>query len=262
MGDNILEARGVSISFGGVQAVKDVSFEVPRGVIFGIIGPNGAGKTTLLNGISGLVPLSAGHIEFEGQRISGTKKPHQIARLGIGRTFQVARPFDGLTVRENIAVGAVFAGKVGGRKHAEVWSLVDEVMEFVGNADKQDSLVPDLPVAQRKRVELGRAVAIRPKLLLLDEVMAGLNQREVESVMEMVRRIRDRGTTIILIEHIMKAVMGLCDTVMVLRSGQRICVGTPSMVCADDQVIAAYLGDRYAKRKADIGELEQGHAQS
>ena len=255
MGEYLLEGQGVCISFGGVQAVKDVSFGVPEGTIYGIIGPNGAGKTTLLNGISGLVPLSDGQILFEGQRISGAKKPHQIARLGIGRTFQVARPFDGLTVRENIAVGAVFAGKVSGRKPAEVWSLVDEVMEFVGNTDKQDSLVPELPVAQRKRVELGRALAIRPKLLLLDEVMAGLNQREIESVMEMVRQIRDRGTTIIMIEHIMKAVMGLCDTVMVLRGGQRICVGNPAEVCSDDQVIAAYLGDRYAKQQADaVGE--------
>ena len=252
MSDYVLEGRGVSISFGGVQAVKDVSFGVPAGAIYGIIGPNGAGKTTLLNGISGLVSLSAGQILFEGRRISGVKKPHQIARLGIGRTFQVARPFDGLTVRENITVGAVFAGKGGRRKSIEVWSVVDEVMEFVGNTDKQDSLVPDLPVAQRKRVELARAMAIRPKLLLLDEVMAGLNQREIESVMEMVRQIRDRGTTIVMIEHIMKAVMGLCDTVMVLRSGQRICVGTPGEVCSDDQVIAAYLGDRYAKQKAGI----------
>jgi branched-chain amino acid transport system ATP-binding protein len=250
--DYVLEGRGVSISFGGVQAVKDVSFGVPQGVIFGIIGPNGAGKTTLLNGISGLVSLSAGEILFEGQRISGVKKPHQIARLGIGRTFQVARPFDGLTVRENVAVGAVFAGKGGGLKAGEVWASVDEVLEFVGNADKAYSLVPDLPVAQRKRVELARAMAIHPKLLLLDEVMAGLNHAEVESVMEIVRQIRDRGTTIVMIEHIMKAVMGLCDTVMVLRSGQRICVGTPADVCNDDHVIAAYLGDRYAKLKAGI----------
>jgi branched-chain amino acid transport system ATP-binding protein len=226
-----------------------VTFGVPEGVIYGMIGPNGAGKTTLLNGISGLVPLSAGQIFFQGQRISGVKKPHQIARLGIGRTFQVARPFDGLTARENIAVGAVFAGKHDRRKPSEVWSVVDEVMEFVGNTDKQDCMVPDLPVAQRKRVELARAIAIRPKLLLLDEVMAGLNQREIEAVMDMVRQIRDRGTTIIMIEHIMKAVMGLCDTVMVLRSGRNICVGTPAEVCNDDQVIAAYLGDRYARKQ-------------
>lgn len=259
MSDYVLEGRGVSISFGGVQAVKDVSFGVPEGLIYGIIGPNGAGKTTLLNGISGLVPLSAGQLLFEGQRISGVKKPHQIARLGIGRTFQVARPFDGLTVRENIAVGAVFAGKHGQRKSAEVWSVVDEVMEFVGTTDKQDSLVPDLPVAQRKRVELARAIAMRPKLLLLDEVMAGLNQREIEAVMDMVRQIRARGTTIIMIEHIMKAVMGLCDTVMVLRSGQNICVGTPVEVCQDEQVVAAYLGDRYAKRQQ--GTLGESRAQ-
>jgi branched-chain amino acid transport system ATP-binding protein len=252
MGDYLLEGRGVSIAFGGVQAVRDVDFGVPEGVIYGIIGPNGAGKTTLLNGISGLVALSGGQILYEGRRISGVKKPHQIARLGIGRTFQVARPFDGLTVKENVTVGAVFAGKRG-RKAAEVQSVVEEVMEFVGNKDKADSLVPDLPVAQRKRVELARAIAIQPKLLLLDEVMAGLNQREIEAVMAMVRQIRERGTTIVMIEHIMKAVMGLCDTVMVLRSGENICVGTPGEVCNDDQVIAAYLGDRYVKQRNSIG---------
>jgi branched-chain amino acid transport system ATP-binding protein len=249
MSDYLLEGRGVYISFGGVQAVKDVSFGVPEGVIYGIIGPNGAGKTTLLNGVSGLVSLSRGQILYEGRRISGVKKPHQIARLGIGRTFQVARPFDGLTVRENIAVGAVFGGGHGHRKAAEVWAAVD----------KRNSLVPDLPVAQRKRVELGRAIAMRPRLLLLDEVMAGLNQSEIEAVMDMVRQIRARGTTIIMIEHIMKAVMGLCDTVMVLRSGQNICVGTPAEVCSDDQVIAAYLGDRYAKRQQ--GTLGESRAQ-
>jgi len=252
MGDYLLEGRGVSIAFGGVQAVRDVDFDVPEGVIYGIIGPNGAGKTTLLNGISGLVALSGGQILYEGRRISGVKKPHQIARLGIGRTFQVARPFDGLTVRENITVGAVFAGKRG-RKPAGVQSVVEEVMEFVGNKEKADSLVPDLPVAQRKRVELARAIAIQPRLLLLDEVMAGLNQREIEAVMAMVRQIRERGTTIVMIEHIMKAVMGLCDTVMVLRSGENICVGTPGEVCNDDQVIAAYLGDRYVSQRNSIG---------
>lgn len=254
MEEYLLEGRLVSISFGGVHAVKDVSFGVPEGVIFGIIGPNGAGKTTLLNGISGLVPLSGGEILFQGQRISGVKKPHQIARLGIGRTFQVARPFEGLTVRENIAVGAVFGGKTGGHK-SEVWPLVDEIMDFVGTRDKEDKLVPDLPVAQRKRVELARALALQPRLLLLDEVMAGLNHAEIEAVMDMVRKVRERGTTIVMIEHIMKAVMGLCDTVMVLKNGQNICVGSPDYVCHDEHVISAYLGERFSRRqKETVGE--------
>lgn len=247
-----MQGFGVSISFGGVQAVKDVDFEVRDGEIFGIIGPNGAGKTTLLNGISGLVPLSGGEIHFRGKRISGVKKPHQITRLGIGRTFQVTRPFEGLTVRENVAVGAVFGRPRGGRK-ADVHEVVEAAMRFVGNADKRDALVPDLPVAQRKRVELARALAIEPKLLLLDEVMAGLNQKEIEVVMDMVRRIRERGTTVILIEHIMKVVMGLCDRIMVLNYGERLCCDEPDVVCRNDDVICAYLGQRFTQKRRNGG---------
>lgn len=252
--ETLMQGMGVTIAFDGVQAVKDVDFEVQEGEIYGIIGPNGAGKTTLLNGISGLVPLDEGEIRFEGKRISGVKKPHQITRLGIGRTFQVTRPFQGLTVRENVSVGAVF-GRSRGRRERRIEDVVEDAMEFVGNRDEADTLVPDLPVSQRKRVELARALAVEPKVLLLDEVMAGLNKKEIEVVMEMVLAARERGITVVLIEHIMKVVMGLCDRIMVLNHGERVCCDEPDVVSCNEDVINAYLGHRFTQQQKEKGGL-------
>lgn len=253
MSETILEAKEVTVYFGGLAAVKDVDFDVRKGEILGLIGPNGAGKTTLLNLISGVYPLSKGQIIFKGERISGLQ-PHVIAQKGISRTFQVVKPFPGMTVRENVAVGAMY----GSADHREdvtgAMKRANEIIEFVHLEKAADRRVEEVTLADRKRIELARALAMRPDLLLLDEVMAGLNPTEVESIMQLIRKVRESGVTILVIEHVMKAIMGLCDRVLVLHHGQRIALQTPSEIVNNEQVIKAYLGDRYgAKNQAQGG---------
>jgi branched-chain amino acid transport system ATP-binding protein len=253
----ILEGKGVTKSFGGVKAVKDVSFQVKKGEILGLIGPNGAGKTTLLNCVSGVFPLTAGEMYFKGEKISGLK-PYEITRKGIGRTFQVVKPFHGMTVRENVAIGALF-GKKDEEKASlsEVWEKVDEIMEFVHLADWGNKYTNELTIAYRKRLELARALAMEPELLLLDEVMAGLNPKEIEFTMEIVQQINEKGITVIMIEHVMKAIMGICQRIMVLRWGENIAVGTPEEICNNPMVIEAYLGERYtAAQKANKAKAD------
>jgi branched-chain amino acid transport system ATP-binding protein len=245
--DALLQIRGATRYFGGLAAVKDVTVDVEEGEIFGIIGPNGAGKTTLLNLISGLLSLSSGDIFFRGQSLKG-KRPHQICRLGIARTFQVVKPFQGMTVRENVAIGALFGashGSAAGTRQA--LQAADEILEFVGLGGKANYAVSDITLADRKRVELARALAMRPTLLLLDEVMAGLTPKEVGDMMDLVREVNRRGVTILVIEHVMRAIMGISHRILVLHHGQAISLGTPEAVCTDEKVIAAYLGERYAK---------------
>jgi branched-chain amino acid transport system ATP-binding protein len=242
-----LELRGVTKRFGGVAAVDGVTFEVGEGEIVGIIGPNGAGKTTLLNCISGLHRLDGGDIRWEGASIAGMA-PHRIAKLGIGRTFQIVKPFGSMTVRENAAVGALFGRADARRGPKEAFGIADQVLDLVGLKAKADHPVSALTIPDRKRLEVARAVATRPHLLLLDEVMAGLNNVEIDDALEMVKAVHATGVTVLLIEHVMRVIVGVCRRAIVLDFGQVLAQGEPEVVLRDDRVIQAYLGERYAKR--------------
>ena len=235
----ILRTQSVTKCFGGLTAVNNVDFEVEEGEIMGLIGPNGAGKTTFFNLISGAIPIDSGSIMFKGVKIDG-RKPYHICRLGIGRTFQHAKNFPGMTVRTNAMMGALFGKKGQTNKQAE--SDVDEILEFTGLSDRGDRSIPDLTLALQKRVEVARALATKPTLLLLDEMMAGLNPTEVEEAMSLVRKIRDSGITIIMIEHVMRAIMAICDRIAVLHLGEKIAEGKPDEVCNNCAVVEVYLG--------------------
>ncbi|HXM57557.1 MAG TPA: ABC transporter ATP-binding protein [Candidatus Dormibacteraeota bacterium] len=243
----MLSLQGVTKRFGGVAALGDVTFEVAEGEILGVIGPNGAGKTTLLNCISGVYRLDAGEITFAGTPLAGLP-PHRIARLGVGRTFQVVKPFASMTVRENAAVGALFGASR--LPPAKAFAAADEVLELVGMAEKRWQPVATLTIPDRKRLEVARALATKPRLLLLDEVMAGLNAVEVDEALDMVRTVHRSGVTIVLIEHVMRVVIGVCERVVVLHFGQTLAEGAPADVLRDPRVIEAYLGERYAARQA------------
>ncbi|HEY8677337.1 MAG TPA: ABC transporter ATP-binding protein [Candidatus Dormibacteraeota bacterium] len=243
---SLLAVRDLTKRFGGVHALAEVSFTVEKGEVLGIIGPNGAGKTTLLNCISGLYRLDGGDIRWDDTSIRGMAA-HRIARLGIGRTFQIVRPFPSMTVRENTAMGALFGQPQGRLQPHEAQKQADEVLELVGLAEKRDFPVLRLTVPDRKRLEIARALAMRPRLLLLDEVMAGLNAVEVEQALGMVRRVRESGITIVLIEHVMKVIVGVCTRALVLNFGRPLAEGPPEEVLRDRRVIEAYLGERYAR---------------
>jgi len=245
----ILEGHEVTKSFGGLMAVHEVNFEIQEGEIFGLIGPNGAGKTTLLNLINGIFPITQGEMFFLGQRLNELK-PHQITHLGIGRAFQIVRAFEGMTVKENVLVGSLFGTKkrknIGtGMKEAE------KILDFVGLGPKKDYTIPEITIADRKRLELARALVMEPKLLLLDEVMAGLNTREVEDLMEMILEINRKGVTLLVIEHVMKAVMGISHRIMVLHYGKKIALGSPREISENQEVIKCYLGERFVRREAE-----------
>ncbi|HEY3194230.1 MAG TPA: ABC transporter ATP-binding protein [Candidatus Dormibacteraeota bacterium] len=242
-----LELRGVTKRFGGVAAVDGITLEVAKGEILGIIGPNGAGKTTLLNCISGIHRLDGGDIRWQGASIAGMA-PHRIAKLGIGRTFQIVRPFGSMTVRENAAIGALFGSAEARRGPKEAFEIADQVLGLVGLGAKAGHPVSALTIPDRKRLEVARAVATRPQLLLLDEVMAGLNNVEIDEALEMVRAVHASGVTVLLIEHVMRVIVGICRRAVVLDFGQVLAQGEPEVVLRDDRVIQAYLGERYAKR--------------
>jgi branched-chain amino acid transport system ATP-binding protein len=248
-----LELREVIKRFGGVAAVDGVSLAVGKGEIVGIIGPNGAGKTTLLNCISGVYRLDGGDIRWEGVSIAG-RAPYRVARLGIGRTFQIVRPFGSMTVRENAAIGALFGSDRARRGTREAFAIADEVLELVGLRAKAANPVATLTIPDRKRLEVARAVATRPHLLLLDEVMAGLNNVEVDEALDMVRAVHATGVTVVLIEHVMRVIVGICDRAVVLESGRVLAEGEPEVVLRDERVIQAYLGERYAKRLRASGD--------
>lgn len=241
----ILRGTGVTKRFGALAAVDKVDFEIQDGEILGLIGPNGAGKTTLVNVICGSLPITAGDVDFKGQDITGWS-PYRVAEIGIARTFQVPKPIPGMSVLENVVVGALFGKDGRPVRMAHAREVAREALEFVKFEMDIHTPVTDLTVAGRKRVELAKALAMEPDLLLLDEVMAGLNLVEIETVMDLVREINESGVTILVIEHVMKAVMGLCDRVFVLHHGEKIAAGRPTEIANDAEVIKAYLGERYA----------------
>lgn len=234
----ILEAFDVTKNFGGLIANRDVSFSVETGQIYGIVGPNGAGKTTMFNMISGVFHPTSGRIAFKGEDI--THKPaYEICRKHVGRTFQIPLALDAMTVLENVTVGAmVHTPKVEPAKE-----YAKEVLEYVGMRGQIDALAGSLSVIQKKRLEIARALSTKPELLLLDECMAGLHGQERGDAIELIRKISRDGITVLMIEHVMPVVMGVCDYVLVLQNGIRIAAGTPDEITKDPAVIAAYLGE-------------------
>lgn len=237
---HLLEGEGVSKNFGGLLAVSEVDFHVDEGEILGLIGPNGAGKTTLFNLISAALKPSAGKIRYKGRDVTGMPR-HKICRLGVARTFQTVKIFGDLTALENVMVGSLF-GTGAKLKASDAERKAEEALDFVGMLDMRDAVAGDLTLAQQKRLELARAVATDPELLLLDEIMAGLTPTEVSEAMADVVKLRSRGITIVMIEHVMQAMMSISDRIVVLDHGRKIAEGTPQEVASNEQVIEVYLG--------------------
>ncbi len=237
----LLEVSGLTRDFGGLRAVSNLSFSVAAGEILGLIGPNGAGKTTVFNLITGFLRPTAGDIRLDGASIVGLK-PHAVTRHGIARTFQIVKPFPHLSVRENAALAALV--RLGTRPEADAEAV--RALEQVGLGDKLDTPASELTLSDQKRMEIARALATRPKLLLLDEPLGGLNPREVEEACGLIEKIRAGGVTVVLVEHVMKAIMRISHRVLVIRQGEKVADGPPAQVVADPAVIAAYFGKRVA----------------
>jgi branched-chain amino acid transport system ATP-binding protein len=242
----ILEVQGLYKYFGGLAAVANVDFRLEKGEIMGLIGPNGSGKTTVFNLIAGVYRADRGSIRLDGEDIT-SRNSAAICQKGIGRTFQIPQPFSRLTVIENVRLGRVYGSQPAqGIKEAE--KEADEVLDFIGLKAKRSLISGRLPLLDRKRLELGKALATRPKVLLLDEILGGLTPAEVDTAMDLIKAIRDSGVTLIVVEHVMRAIMGISDRVIVLNSGAKIAEGPPKQVVQDRNVIEAYLGvDQHAE---------------
>ena len=248
--DVAIRTEDVVVRFGGLVALDGVSLSVQRGEILGLIGPNGAGKTTLLSVMSGTQRPTSGTVFVDGRDI--TRVPtYEIVRLGLARTFQVVKPFANLTVRENVAVGALFGRHGMGRSYTAAFAAADAVLERAGLATQAQRPASQLTLAGRKRLEIAKALATDPDILLLDEVMAGLTAHETDQAMELLRGVNAAGVTLVVVEHVMKAIMGISQRVVVLHQGKVIAQGLPTAIVADPLVIQAYLGTRYAKGARD-----------
>jgi branched-chain amino acid transport system ATP-binding protein len=244
----VLQTEGLSRTFGGLKALDDVSLSIGEAKVLGIIGPNGAGKSTLINLITGHLKPSSGRVAVDGRDVTA-QRPWVIARARVARTFQVVKPFRGLTVRENVAIGSMY-GPDGSGSVAEALERAEELLERVGLGERAAASPGELGVADARRLELAKALAMRPRLLLLDEVMAGLRHSEIDPALDLIRSLREEGITIVAVEHVMRAILAISDEVLVLHEGRELTRGRPEEVVEDPRVIEAYLGQRYARRRA------------
>jgi branched-chain amino acid transport system ATP-binding protein len=240
----LLEARNLTKDFGGLVAVRNVSFSVAANEILGLIGPNGAGKTTVFNLITGMEKIESGEVYFEGINISKLK-PHSICKLGISRTYQSVRPFLNHTVRENVKVGALYGRITSDKKNAD--ERVNDILALLELRHRENVLAKELPIEERKLVEVGRALAANPKILMLDEPMAGLNPSEISKFVELMRKLNSENKlTIVIVEHVMKAISSACSRVVVMHHGEVLAEGTPEDVLSNEKVIEVYLGESYS----------------
>jgi len=251
-----LRVVGVGMRFGGLQALADVTFDVEKGSVVGLIGPNGSGKTTLMNVVSGVYKPTSGSVQFAGRTIADVPT-YNVCKLGIARTFQIVKPFVNLSVRENVAVGAMYGREGSHRSTRASFERAQELLEVVGLARVADRQAADLTIPDRKRLEVAKALALDPEVLLLDEVMAGLNATEVDEALQLLRDVNARGVTLIVVEHLMKAIMSISTTVVVLAEGKKIAQGQPREVVASPAVVEAYLGSRFAKRQGQLEEMRR-----
>lgn len=240
----ILRCSNLTKKFGGLTAVDNISFDLEKNEILGLIGPNGSGKTTLVNMISGNIKPTCGDVSFKGRQLKGLK-PYQIGNLGIARTYQIVKPFPGMTVLENVAVGSMNGKSKKNRSVKDAFISAEEIIKFVGLKKYKNYKADNLSIASRKRLEMAKVLAMDPDIIFFDEVMAGLNHKEIDNATEIICKIREKGISILIIEHVMRAINSISDRIFVLHHGRNISQGPPAEVLNDKRVIRAYLGKRY-----------------